>query len=92
MEKVKTQVIFPEGLLKRLDQVVKKRERSDFVVEAVEEKLKGLNLRRALKRVAGLWRDRNDLKTDADVRKHLKSLRESNAVREKRLRKAWRHG
>lgn len=92
MEKVKTQVIFPEELLKRLDRVIKKRERSDFVVEAVEEKLKSLNLQTALKHVAGLWKDRKDLRTDADVRRHLKSLRGSNAVREKRLRKAWRNG
>ncbi len=92
MEKVKTQVIFPEELLKRLDQVVQKRKRSDFVVEAVEEKLKGFNLQRALKSVAGLWKNRNDLKTDADVKRHLKRLRESDAVREKRLSKAWRDG
>ena len=92
MEKVKTQVIFPEELLKRLDQVVLKRKRSDFVVEAVEEKLKRLNLQSALKSVAGIWKNRNDLKTDADVKKHLKRLRESDAVREKRLSKAWRDG
>jgi len=92
MEKVKTQVIFPEELLKRLDRVIKKRERSDFVVEAVEEKLKSLNLQTALKRVAGLWKDRKDLKTDLGVRRYLKTLRGSNAAMEKRLRKAWRNG
>jgi hypothetical protein len=90
MEKVKTQIVFPAGLLKRLDQVVKKKERSLFVVEAVEEKLKGLNLQNALKSVAGLWKDREDLKTDTDVKKYLKNLRESDTSREKRLRKAWR--
>ena len=92
MEKVKTQVIFPGELLKRLDQVVKKRQRSDFVVEAVEEKLNKLGLQEALKKVAGIWKDRGDLKTDADVKRYLKGLRESNAIREKRLRKAWRNG
>jgi hypothetical protein len=91
MEKVKTQIVFPVGLLKRLDRVVKKKERSHFVVEAVEEKLKGLNLQKALKNVVGLWKDREDLKTDADVRRYLKNLRESDATREKRLRKAWRN-
>jgi hypothetical protein len=90
MEKIKTQIVFPAGLLKRLDQVVKKKERSLFVVEAVEEKLKGLNLQKALKRVVGLWKDREDLKTDTDVEKYLKNLRESDTSRGKRLRKAWR--
>lgn len=92
MEKVKTQIIFPRGLLERLDRVIKKRERSHFVVEAIEEKLKGLTLQTALKRVAGLWQERSDLKTDVDVRRYRKGLRESNAVRERRLRKAWRNG
>lgn len=90
MEKIKTQIVFPAGLLKRLDQVVKKKERSLFVVEAVEEKLKGLNLQNALKSVVGLWKDREGFKTDKDVKKYLKNLRESDTAREKRLRKAWR--
>ncbi len=91
MEKVKTQIVFPVNLIKRLDQVVKKKERSHFVVEAVEEKLKAINLQRALKNVVGLWKDREDLKTDAGARRFLKNLRESDAIREKRLRKAWRN-
>lgn len=90
MEKVKTQIVFPAQLLKRLDQVVKKKERSLFVVDAVEEKIKGLNLQKALKGVVGLWKDREDLKTKADVRRYLKTLREPETAREKRLRKAWR--
>lgn len=92
MNKVKTQIIFPEELLKQLDLAVKKRKRSDFVVDAVEDKLKGLNLQRALKSVAGLWKERNDLKTETDAKRYLKGLRKSDAVREKRLKKAWKGG
>ena len=92
MEKIKTQVILPIALLKRLDQEVKKKKRSDFVVEAIEEKLKRVQLQKALGSAAGIWKNRNDFKTDADDRQYLKSLRESNAVREKRLKKAWKDG
>lgn len=92
MTKVKTQIIFPEDTLKKLDRVVKKRERSNFVVEAVEERLKGIKLQNALKVASGLWKDREDMKTDKDIKKYLKSLRGSDAAREKRLRRAWQDG
>lgn len=92
MTKVKTQIIFPEDTLKKLDRVVKKRGRSNFVVEAVEERLKGIKLQNALKVAAGLWKDREDMKTDKDIKKYLKSLRGSDAAREKRLRRAWQDG
>ena len=91
MGKIKTQIVFPADLLERLDQIVKKRQRSRFVVEAVEEKLKGLRLQQALEQVAGLWKDHEAFKTDSGVRGYLKSLRESDTQRGKRLRKAWRH-
>ena len=92
MEKTKTQIVFPGRLLKQLDQVVKRRQRSDFVVEAVEEKLKKLSAHQALKQVAGIWKNRDDLKTDADVARYMKRLRATGAAREQRLKKARRDG
>ncbi|MHB8483685.1 MAG: hypothetical protein ACYDBV_13305 [Nitrospiria bacterium] len=92
MEKIKTQVVLPLALLKRLDREVKKKKRSDFVVEAIEEKLKRLLLQNTLESVAGIWKNRNDFQTDTDDRKYLKSLRETNSVRENRLKKAWKDG
>lgn len=92
MEKTKTQIVFPDHLLKRLDQVVKRRQRSDFVTEAVEEKLKTLGAHRALKRVAGIWKDRDDLKTDSDVARYVKRLRAAGPARDRRLKKAGRGG
>ena len=92
MEKTKTQIVFPGRLLKQLDQVVKRRQRSDFVVEAVEEKLKKLSAYQALKQVAGIWKNRDDLKTDADVARYMKRLRATGAAREQRLKKARRGG
>jgi metal-responsive CopG/Arc/MetJ family transcriptional regulator len=89
---VKTQVVFPETLLRRLDQIVEKKRRSDFVIEAVEERLKALSLRDSLHGVVGLWKDRRDLKTEADAMGFLKELRTSDRPREKRLKKAWGDG
>ena len=92
MARVKTQVIFPEELLQEVDRVVKKRERSDFVIEAVEEKLRRIRLQKLLNKVAGVWKDRADMKTNADVNRFLRSLRKSDMRREKRIKKAWRDG
>lgn len=92
MAKIKTQIVFPEELLDQVDRVVKKKERSEFVVEAVRDRLKNLKLRDALDRVAGLWKNRADLKTDAAQRRYLKRLRESGDARARRIRKAGRGG
>jgi metal-responsive CopG/Arc/MetJ family transcriptional regulator len=92
MEKIKTQIVFPDRLLKRLDQVVKRRQRSHFVVEAVEEKLRRISAHQTLKQVAGICKDREDLKSDADVTRYVKRLRAPGAAREQRLKKAHRGG
>lgn len=92
MRTIKTQVVFPEELLAELDRSVKARERSGFVVQAVEEKLQRLRLEQALNDAAGIWKDRSDMKTDAQVRKYLKRLRGADTRRSRRLEKAWRNG
>jgi metal-responsive CopG/Arc/MetJ family transcriptional regulator len=89
MEKVKTQIVFSEDLIKRLDRVVKKKERSLFVTEAVEEKLKKLSLQKALAETAGIWSDREDLEKDAGAANYLKAMDESDRAREERLKRAW---
>ena len=91
MTTVKTQIVFPEDVLQELDRTVKERQRSDFVVEAVREKLQRLRLEESLAQVGGLWKDRSDLKTDAQVRAYLKRLRGADTRRQKRLQKAWKN-
>ncbi len=91
MPTIKTQIVFPEALLEELDRTVQKRERSEFVVQAVQEKLKKVRLQQALENVAGIWKNHPDLQTDAQVRKYLKRLRGSDTRRQRKLRKAW-HG
>jgi hypothetical protein len=88
MRTIKTQVVFPEALLDELDRAVQKRERSEFVVQAVQEKLRKLQLQRALKNAAGIWKDHPDLQTDAQVRKYLRRIRGADTRRQQRLRKA----
>ena len=89
MTTVKTQIVFPEDVLQELDRTVKERQRSDFVVEAVREKLQRLRLEESLSQVSGLWKDRAGLKTDAQVRTYLKRLRGADTRRQNRLQKAW---
>ena len=89
---IKTQIVFPVTILEELDRAVKTRERSDFVVHAVEEKLQRLRLERGLEQAAGIWKDRADMRTDAQVRKYLKHLRGADTRRNKRLQQAWRNG
>jgi Arc/MetJ-type ribon-helix-helix transcriptional regulator len=92
MPTVKTQIVFPEELLQELDRHVKERQRSDFVVEAVQEKLQRLRLEESLSRAGGLWKDRSDMKTDSQVNKYLKRLRGADTRRQSRMRKAWKNG
>ena len=92
MRTVKTQIVFPEDLLGELDRVVKERHRSDFVTEAVQEKLQRLRLQKSLEAVGGIWKDRSDLKTDAQVRKYLKQIRGADTRRQNRLQKSLRNG
>ncbi|HSP05527.1 MAG TPA: ribbon-helix-helix domain-containing protein [Acidobacteriota bacterium] len=91
MLSIKTQIVFPEDLLQELDRAVKKRERSDFVVQAVQEKLRKLKLEKVVGEAAGIWKDHPDFQTDAQVRKHLERLRGADTGRVHRIRKAW-HG
>ena len=58
MTSVKTQIVFPAEVLQELDSFVGERKRSEFVLEAVQEKLQRLEA--SLARVAGIWKDRPD--------------------------------
>jgi hypothetical protein len=89
MRTVKTQIVFPEELLRELDKAVKSRERSEFVVQAVEEKLERVRLQKALERASGLWKERPEFKTDAKVQQFVQKLRGEETRRRRRLKKAW---
>ena len=54
---MRTHLILPEGLVKRIDGVVGKRKRSRFVEEAVREKLRKETLLAAVEQTAGVLAD-----------------------------------
>jgi len=55
--KNKAHLVFPEELLQAIDNLVGKRGRSKFVVEATRKELKRIQLQKALEKAAGAWKD-----------------------------------
>lgn len=89
MQSIKTQIVFPKDLLEELDQVIQKRERSDFVVKSVQERLERLKLKEEFAKAAGIWKDHPEMQTDAQVRRYLKQLRGADTGRTRSIKKAW---
>ncbi len=84
-ELAKTHILFPKPLLKEVDKLVGTGHRSQFVIEATEEKLKRMKVIEALKSAAGSWTDKRHpkLKTQKDINRYLKKVR---AQTEQRIR------
>ena len=75
----KITVVLPTTLLSRLQAHVPARQRSRFIVEAIEERLAMEEQVTALEEAAGAWTDEAhpELATDADIDRWLKDLRSS---------------
>lgn len=75
----KMTVTFPQSVLQRLQERVAPRQRSAFVVEAVEEKLAVQEQLSALEEAAGSWSDEDhpEMQTDEDIDRWLAELRSS---------------
>jgi FPC/CPF motif-containing protein YcgG len=78
-ETQKVTVVFPKPLLERLRECVPPRQRSAFIVEAVEEKLALQEQFAAIEEAAGCWSDEDhpELRTDEDIDRWLAEIRES---------------
>ncbi len=78
-ETQKVTVTFPKSLLERLRESVPPRQRSAFIVEAVEEKLALQEQLTAIEETAGCWSDEDhpELQTDEDIDRWLAELRAS---------------
>ena len=65
----KITVMLPEALLSRLREYVPARQRSRFILEAIEERLALEEQITALAETAGAWSDQNhpEMRTDEDV-------------------------
>ena len=73
----KITLTLPRALLTRLREHVPPRQRSRFIVEALEERLALEEQVKALEEAAGAWSDKNhpDLLTGADIDRWLAELR-----------------
>ena len=74
---MKMQIVLPDALAEALKRSVPIRQRSRFIAEAVEGRLRALKFQQALKVAAGGWTDRHhaDLKSQADVNRYLARFR-----------------
>ncbi|MFZ1509220.1 MAG: hypothetical protein WAV74_20800 [Anaerolineae bacterium] len=80
----KITVMLPEALLSRLREHVPARQRSRFILEAIEERLALEEQITALAETAGAWSDQNhpEMRTDEDVDHWLDNLRQSWSKKE----------
>lgn len=81
----KINVTLPTETLAKLRRFVPAGERSRVVAEATAQYLETLTQKKAFHRAAGLWKDRAELRTQADVNRALKELRGATASRLKHL-------
>jgi hypothetical protein len=85
----KVNVTFPKETLVRLRRLIPAGERSRVIAEATAQYLEDLTQKAMLRQVAGLWKDRAHLRTQADVNRALRRLRGSTR---RRLRRLAGHG
>lgn len=80
----KITVMLPEALLSRLREHVPARQRSRFILEAIEERLALEEQITALTETAGVWSDQNhpEMRTDEDIDHWLDNLRQSWSKKE----------
>lgn len=80
----KITVMLPEALLSRLREHVPARQRSRFILEAIEERLALEEQITALAETAGAWSDQNhpEMRTDEDIDHWLDNLRQSWSKKE----------
>ncbi|KKM12459.1 hypothetical protein SY88_03385 [Clostridiales bacterium PH28_bin88] len=69
---------FPVKLLQEIDALVGPRGRSNFIIQASQERLRHLQQKKATKRYAGTWTDQAhpEFQTKADVDDYVRKLRQ----------------
>jgi Arc/MetJ-type ribon-helix-helix transcriptional regulator len=87
MRKVRINVLMPDELVEEISQSVGSRKRSSFLVEAAQEKLERMKQAEALREAFGSWSEElhPELKTQEDIDRWVRSLRQSDADRMKGL-------
>jgi hypothetical protein len=87
-ETSRSHVVLPQALLDEIDRRVGKRRRRAFVVEAVNEKLRGIRLLESARSVAGSLQDADVWETEEDTDLYVRGLREGLEERLGRKRSA----
>ena len=74
---MKTLVVLPDRLAAELKHTIPSRQRSHFIADAVEKKLKALKSQKFLARIAGSWTetDHPDLLTQEGINRHIGRIR-----------------
>ncbi len=77
MADIRTNVIFPAGLLKEIDRVAGPRKRSAFLADAAREKLARMRFQEAAAGTFGAWRDGDhpELMVAEDMEQYLEEKR-----------------
>jgi hypothetical protein len=85
--KKRTHIVIPDQLVSQIDEVVGKRGRSGFLVQAAEKELQRLRQIKALEMAARSWSDKDHPELKEASSAWVKKLRHEN---ERRLRKRHR--
>ena len=80
----RTHVVLSERLVKEIDAIVGRRQRSSFLTQAAERELMRLRQLKALKAAAGSWKDKDHPELKGGAAKWVDKLRRQD---EKRFRK-----
>ena len=84
MNSKRTHIVIPDQLVSQIDEVVGKRGRSGFLVQAAERELQRLKQIQALEKTAGSWSDKDHPELRSGASGWVRKLRQEN---ERRLRK-----
>ena len=79
----KITVTVPTDLVERLDELIAPRQRSQFIVAAIERQIALAEQVVVLEETAGAWKDENhpELQTPADIDRWLDDLRQGRLLR-----------
>ncbi len=74
---MKTQIVLPDAVFVQLKRVVPIRQRSRFITEAVQARLRLLRFQHALHAAVGCWSDKNhpELTSQAAINRYLARFR-----------------
>ena len=81
----KINVTLPKETAEKLRRFIPVGERSHAIAQATARYLEGITQKATFRQVAGVWKDRRDLRTQADVNRTLARVRGSTRRRLQRL-------